>query len=84
MSALDSQGRTIWIADAHRDNGQRFIVHSDEKLTVCFELESATRTDQHNRNCAESLSETDEVLGILKRLQGHDPLVTVDKSFTFS
>ncbi len=30
VSAVDSQGRTIWIADAHRD-GQRFIVRADEK-----------------------------------------------------
>jgi hypothetical protein len=35
-------GRTIWIADAHRD-GQRFIVHADEKLTAFVELESAIR-----------------------------------------
>jgi len=27
-----SQGRTIWIVDAHRDIGKRFIVRSDEKL----------------------------------------------------
>jgi hypothetical protein len=26
VSALDSRGRTIWIADAHRGDGQRFIV----------------------------------------------------------
>jgi len=41
VSALDSAGRTIWITDAHRDNGQRFIVHADEKLTAFVELESA-------------------------------------------
>jgi hypothetical protein len=33
-------GRTIWIADAHRDNGKRFVVQADEKLTVLMELES--------------------------------------------
>jgi hypothetical protein len=42
VSALDPKGRTIWIADAHRD-GQRFIVHADEKLTAVMELESAMR-----------------------------------------
>jgi hypothetical protein len=26
---------------AHRDDGQRFIVHADEKLTAFIELESA-------------------------------------------
>ena len=33
-------GKTIWIADAHRD-GKRFVVHADEKLTAFLELESA-------------------------------------------
>ena len=32
-----------WIADAHRDDGKRFIVHADEKLTPFVELESAIR-----------------------------------------
>jgi hypothetical protein len=40
---LDSNGRTIWIADAHRDDGKRFIVRADEKLTAFLELESAIR-----------------------------------------
>jgi hypothetical protein len=40
VSAIDCQGRTIWIADAHRD-GQRFIVRADEKLTAFLELEWA-------------------------------------------
>jgi hypothetical protein len=39
----DSNGRTIWIADAQRDDGKRFIVRADEKLTAFFELESAIR-----------------------------------------
>jgi hypothetical protein len=39
VSAVDSQGRTIWIADAHRDDGRRFIVRADEKLTVFLELD---------------------------------------------
>jgi hypothetical protein len=42
-SAIDSNGRTIWIADAHRDNGKRFVVRGDEKLTAFIELESITR-----------------------------------------
>jgi hypothetical protein len=41
VSAIDSNGRTIWIADAHRDNGKRFVVRADEKLTAFLELESA-------------------------------------------
>ena len=43
VSALDVEGRTIWIVDAHRDDGRRFIVHADETLTAFLELESATR-----------------------------------------
>jgi hypothetical protein len=34
-----SCGRTIWIADAHRDDGRRFVVRADEKLTAFVELE---------------------------------------------
>jgi hypothetical protein len=41
VSAIDSQGRTIWIADAHRGNGKRFVVRADEKLTAFLELEAA-------------------------------------------
>ena len=32
-------GRTIWIADAHRDDGKRCVVQADEKLTAFLELE---------------------------------------------
>jgi hypothetical protein len=43
VSAIDSNGRTIWIADAHRGGGKRYVVHADEKLTAFLELESAIR-----------------------------------------
>jgi len=43
VSAIDSQGRTIWIVDAHRGDSQRFVVHADEKLIALIELESAIR-----------------------------------------
>jgi len=36
-------GLTIWILDAHRDDGKRFVVHADEMLTAFIELESAIR-----------------------------------------
>jgi hypothetical protein len=42
VSAVDSEGRTIWIVDAHRDNGKRFVVRSDEKLAAFRELERIT------------------------------------------
>ena len=41
VSAMDLEGRTIWIADAHRDDGKRFIVRADQKLTAFLELERA-------------------------------------------
>jgi hypothetical protein len=31
--------------DAHRDNGKRFVVTADEKLTAFLELERITRKD---------------------------------------
>jgi len=40
VSAVDREGRTIFVADAHRDDGQRFVVHADEKLTAFLELEA--------------------------------------------
>jgi hypothetical protein len=43
VSAIDSKGQTIWIVDAHRGDGQRFVVHADEKLTAFLELETAIR-----------------------------------------
>jgi len=41
ISAVDSEGRTIWSADAHRGEVKRFIVHADEKLSAFLELERA-------------------------------------------
>jgi hypothetical protein len=40
-SAVDSNSHTIWIVDAHRGDGERFIVRANEKLTAFLELESA-------------------------------------------
>jgi hypothetical protein len=48
VSAVDSSGRTIFVADVHRDNGKRFVVRADEKLTAFVELESPVQ------NCATS------------------------------
>jgi hypothetical protein len=44
VSAIDSEGRAIWIADAHRGDGRRFIVRADEKLTAFAELEAAIQS----------------------------------------
>jgi hypothetical protein len=41
VATVDSHGRIIFVADAHRDDGKRFVVRADEKLTAFVELESA-------------------------------------------
>jgi hypothetical protein len=41
VSAIDANGRTIWITDAHSDDGKRFIVRADELLMAFLELERA-------------------------------------------
>jgi len=33
----------VWIADAHREDGKRYVERADEKLTAFLELESAIR-----------------------------------------
>jgi hypothetical protein len=48
VSAVDSSGRTIWIADAHRGDGRRFVMHADAKLTAFLELESAIRVESNS------------------------------------
>jgi hypothetical protein len=54
---VDSSGRTIFVADAHRDGGKRFIVRADEKLTAFMELESAIsgRTADSMKNATSAL-----------------------------
>jgi len=38
-TSADREGRTIWIAVAHRDR-KRFVVRADEMLTAFVEVES--------------------------------------------
>jgi hypothetical protein len=40
VAAIDSSGRTIFVADAHRDGRKRYVVRADEKLTAFIELAS--------------------------------------------
>jgi hypothetical protein len=42
VATVDREGRTIFVADAHRGDGQRFVVHADEKVTAFLELERIT------------------------------------------
>jgi len=43
VGAIDCDWGRIWIVDAHRDNGKRFVVRADEKLTAFMEREAAIR-----------------------------------------
>ncbi len=55
VSVLDSKGRTIWITDAHRGDGKRFIVRADDRLTEFLELESTIRRLKANYGSRKSV-----------------------------
>jgi hypothetical protein len=38
-----ANGTTLFVADAHRDNGKKFVVRGDDLLAVFVELEHETR-----------------------------------------
>jgi hypothetical protein len=42
ISSTDDKGRQFWVVAAEREDGGRFIVRADEKLTAFLELEIAT------------------------------------------
>jgi hypothetical protein len=44
VSAINSKGQTIFVVGAHRDDGKRFIVHADDKLSAFIELERQVLT----------------------------------------
>src|SRR5438093_9033621 len=50
VSAVDSRGRTIFVADAHRKDGKRFVVRADEKLTAFLELEHAIQCSGRHKH----------------------------------
>jgi hypothetical protein len=43
IATVDRDGQTIFVIDAHCDNGKRFVVCADELLTAFLELEAANR-----------------------------------------
>ena len=49
VSAIDSRGQTMWITDAHRGDGKRYVVSADELLTSFLELEKVTRDAANSR-----------------------------------
>ena len=53
-------GETIWIADAHRGDGKRYVVRADEKLTAFVELEAVTHKESpitESQNCRSRVSQ---------------------------
>ena len=44
--------RGIFVADAHRGDGKRYVLHSDDKLTAFLQLESAIRNIHPDHNAA--------------------------------
>jgi hypothetical protein len=55
VSALDLEGRTIWIVDAH-GYGNRFIMRADEKLTALWNW---------RRRFTRTVSKNQKLLGVL-------------------
>jgi hypothetical protein len=47
LSAEDYNGPTIFVADAHRGDGRRFVVRVNEKLTAFLELQAAIRVAEN-------------------------------------
>jgi hypothetical protein len=68
VSTIDSQGRTIWIADAHRGDGKRLVVRADENLTALLELEAASRTVRICLTTGAILSKLNAVKRILNQV----------------
>lgn len=42
-SEIDATGHALYTADAYRNDGKRFTIISDDKLTAFLELERVTR-----------------------------------------
>ena len=60
VSALDSQGQKICIADAHRDDGKRFIVRADEIRHPMLFAASKRSEKNHTNEDNENESDLDE------------------------
>ena len=67
VSTINSDGQTIFVADAHRDDGKRFVVRADEKLTAFMEMEKASRGA---RSCVVAASRNAQHLPIRAEVYG--------------
>jgi hypothetical protein len=43
VATVNCDGQTIFVADAHRGDGKRFVMRADEELTAFLELQRVTR-----------------------------------------
>ena len=49
VSAIDSNGRTIWIADAHRDDGKRFVASTGKSDSMSNDLRASPLSSSGRR-----------------------------------
>ncbi len=47
VAVVNDEERGIFVVDAHRDDGKRYVVRSDDKLTAFLETEKVTRNADH-------------------------------------
>ena len=71
VSAADCRGRTIWITEAHRGEGKRYIVRAEEKLTAFLELESCVRNHQGTLEGSEQDTDNFHKSGPFRVAQSH-------------
>jgi hypothetical protein len=45
VTFVTHSGREVFVVDAHRGDGKRYVVRSDEKLTAFLELETIAITN---------------------------------------
>lgn len=51
VSAVTKDGQIVWVAEAHRGDGKRLVVHADEQLTAYVELDAAVRKSSVDTVC---------------------------------
>jgi hypothetical protein len=66
-------GRTSWIADAHRGDGKRFVVRADEILTAFLEAEEF----HHSLKSPLCLWELDILWHSIRKLRTYEKIHTV-------
>ena len=48
VAVVNDERRDMFVVAAHRSNGTRYVVRSDEKLTTLLEIERVTRIADHH------------------------------------